>query len=116
MEATWREVDKFLTELLVTPDATLEAALLDSEAAGLPPISVTPTQGKFLQLLVRIRGARRVLEIGTLGGYSTIWMARGLARDGYLVTLEIEPKHAAVAQRNIERAGLGDVVRLRLAP
>ena len=116
MEDTWREVDEFLTELLVTADAALDAALVDSEAAGLPPIGVTPTQGKFLQLLVRICGARRVLEIGTLGGYSTIWMARGLARGGYLVTLEIERKHAAVAQRNIERAGLSDTVRIRVAP
>ncbi|MFL5615009.1 MAG: O-methyltransferase [Gemmatimonadaceae bacterium] len=116
MESTWTEVDAYFAERLAPNDAALEAALAESESAGLPPISVTSTQGKFLQLLVRIRNARRILEIGTLGGYSTIWMARALPPGGTIVTLEIDPKHAEVAKRNIERAGQRSVVQIRVAP
>jgi len=116
MESTWTEVDEYFAERLARNDAALQAALADSETEGLPAISVTPTQGKFLQLLVRIRKAQRILEIGTLGGYSTIWMGRALATGGTIVTLEIDPKHAEVAHRNIERAGLRGRVEIRVAP
>src|SRR3954470_4840005 len=116
MESTWTEVDAYFAERLAPHDEALEAALADSEAAGLPAISVTSTPGKFFQLLVRIRNARRILEIGTLGGYSTIWMGRALPPDGRIVTLEIDSKHAEVAQRNIERAGLRGRVQIRVAP
>src|SRR5436305_1718866 len=116
MESTWTEVDTYFAERLAPNDAALEAALADSESAGLPAISVTSTQGKFLQLLVRIGNARRILEIGTLGGYSTIWMARALPPGGKIVTLEIDPKHAEVARHNIERAGQRSVVEIRIAP
>jgi len=116
MESTWTEVDEYFAERLARNDAALQAALADSETEGLPAISVTPTQGKFLQLLVRIRKAQRILEIGTLGGYSTIWMGRALAPGGTIVTLEIDPKHAEVAHRNIERAGLRGRVEIRVAP
>jgi len=116
MESTWTAVDDYLSERLAPNDAALEAALADSAAAGLPAISVTPTQGKLLQLLVQIRNARRILEIGTLGAYSTIWMARALPKDGTVVTLEIDDKHAAVAHKNIERAGLRGSIEIRVAP
>ena len=116
MESTWTAVDEYFAERLAPDDAALGAALADSETAGLPAISVTPTQGKFLQLLVRIRKAQRILEIGTLGGYSTIWMGRALPPGGTIVTLEIDPKHAEVAHRNIERAGLRGRVEIRVAP
>ena len=116
MESTWTEVDEYFAERLARNDAALQSALADSETEGLPAISVTPTQGKFLQLLVRIRKAQRILEIGTLGGYSTIWMGRALAPGGTIVTLEIDPKHAEVAHRNIERAGLRGRVEIRVAP
>ena len=116
MESTWTEVDEYFAERLARNDAALQAALADSETEGLPAISVTPTQGKFLQLLVRIRKAQRILEIGTLGGYSTIWMGRALAPGGTIVTLEIDPKHAEVAHRNIERAELRGRVEIRVAP
>jgi predicted O-methyltransferase YrrM len=98
----------------VLPDAALDAALRDSEAAGLPSISVAPNQGKFLHLLARIMGARKILEIGTLAGYSTIWLARALPAAGRLITLEAEPKHAEIARANIVRAGLEAIVELRL--
>jgi predicted O-methyltransferase YrrM len=112
---TWTAVDDFLTELIVKPDAALADALSASAAAGLPEINVTPAQGKLLYLLARLIRAERILEIGTLGGYSTIWLARGLRRpDGRLVTLESDPKHAAVAQQNFNRAGLTEVVELRV--
>src|SRR5205823_12485761 len=101
-------VDGYIAERLIGGDPALENALSASAAAGLPPIQVSPAQGKFLFLLVRLLGARRVLEIGTLGGYSTIWLARGLSRGGSLVALEIDPHHAAVAQANLAAAGLGD--------
>ncbi|WP_437718022.1 O-methyltransferase [Sorangium sp. So ce448] len=110
----WSAVDRYLTDLLVPSDAALDAALAASAAAGLPPINVAPNQGKLLHLLARIRGARAILEIGTLGGYSTIWLARALPDGGRLITLESEPKHAEVARANLDRAGLADVVELRL--
>ncbi len=113
-DTQWTAVDRYLTELLVPQDSALEAALDDSASAGLPGINVAPNQGKLLHLLARVRGARTILEIGTLGGYSTIWLARALPPGGRLVTLEADPAHAAVATRNIGRAGLGDVVDLRL--
>src|SRR5436305_1306008 len=116
MESTWTAVDEYFSERLAPNDSALAAALADSAAAGLPAISVTPTQGKFLQLLVQIRNARRILEIGTLGAYSTIWMARALPKDGTVVTLEIDDRHAAVAHRNIERAGLRGIIEIRVAP
>ncbi len=112
----WDEVDRYLEERLIAPDPVLEAALEASMAAGLPPIAVAPNQGKLLALLVQAVGARRVLEIGTLGGYSTTWMARGLPEDGLLITLEIDPNHAAVARANLDRAGLSDRVEIRLGP
>jgi predicted O-methyltransferase YrrM len=110
----WSEVDNYICEHLLEPDSALDAALAASEAAGLPPIAVTPNQGKLLELLVRIQGARRVLELGTLGGYSTIWLARGLPKGGRLVTLELNPGYAAVAEANIARAGVAEVVELRV--
>lgn len=111
---SWSAVDNYITGLLHGPDPALEAALQASAAAGLPLIHVSPVHGKFLSLLARAQGARRILEIGTLGGYSAIWLARALPRDGRLVTLELEPKHAAVAATNIARAGLEQLVDLRI--
>jgi predicted O-methyltransferase YrrM len=110
----WAAVDRYITDLLLPSDPVLDAALEASEAAELPPINVTPSQGKFLHLLARIHGARNILEIGTLGGYSTIWLARALPADGHLITLELQPKHADVARANLERAGLTDVVTIRV--
>jgi predicted O-methyltransferase YrrM len=110
----WSAVDRYIAEHLVPADRALKAALADSDAAGLPPIAVTPTQGKLLELLARIQGARSILELGTLGGYSTIWLARALPPGGRLVTLEAEPRFAQVAHANIARAGLTDVVELRV--
>jgi predicted O-methyltransferase YrrM len=110
----WTDVDRYITDLLVRPDAALDAALQASKEAGLPDISVTPNQGKLLMLLAQIQRAKLILEIGTLGGYSTIWLARALPPDGRLITLESEAKHAAVAQANIARAGLSALVDLRL--
>ena len=112
----WTAVDRYISELFVPPDPALDEALRASAAAGLPAINVAPNQGKLLHLLARIRGARTILEIGTLGGYSTIWLARALTPGGRLVTLEADPTHAAVARANIARAGLADVVELRLGP
>jgi predicted O-methyltransferase YrrM len=112
----WNSVDAHLVATLLEPDPVLDAALADSSAAGLPEIHVAPNQGKLLSLLVRIRGARRVLEVGTLGGYSTIWLARGLPADGRLVSLELEEHNASVARANLERAGLGDRVEVRVGP
>jgi len=110
----WTEVDRYITDLLVAPDPALDAALAASAAAGLPPIAVAPNQGKLLHLLARIQGARRILEIGTLGGYSTIWLARALPPGGRLVTLEADPKHAEVARANLARAGLAGMVEVRV--
>ncbi|MGY0023675.1 O-methyltransferase [Streptomyces sp. cg35] len=107
-------VDVYLSGLLAPADEALAAALTDSEAAGLPSISVSATNGKLLHLIARIQGARRILEIGTLGGYSTIWLARALPADGTLVTLEYSPRHAEVARANIARAGLDKVVEVRV--
>jgi predicted O-methyltransferase YrrM len=112
----WTAVDRYLTKKLVPADPVLEAALAANAAAGLPAIDVAPNQGKFLRLLALTRGARRILEIGTLGGYSTIWLARALPKGGRLVSLELEPKHAKVARENVERAGLGGVVEIRVGP
>jgi predicted O-methyltransferase YrrM len=112
----WTAVDRYLTGLLVPPDDALEAALQASAAAGLPSINVSPNQGKLLHLLARLQGARSILEIGTLGGYSTIWLARALPAGGRLVTLEADAKHAEVARGNLAGAGLADVVELRLGP
>jgi predicted O-methyltransferase YrrM len=112
----WTEVDRYIVENSIPRDSLLEEALKANVAAGLPTIDVAPNQGKLLHLLARIQGAKRVLEIGTLGGYSTIWLARALPSDGRLVTLEAEAKHANVAKANIERAGLSSLVELRLGP
>ena len=112
----WTHVDEHLVATLLPHDPSLDAALAESEAAGLPAISVAPNQGKLLSLLARISGARRVLEIGTLGGYSTIWLARGVPADGTVVTLELEPRNAEVARTNLERAGVGDRVEIRVGP
>jgi predicted O-methyltransferase YrrM len=110
----WTSVDQYYSDVLVKQDQALDAALRDSDAAGLPPINVTPNQGKFLHLMARICGARSILEIGTLGGYSTIWLARALPDGGRLVTLEAEPRYAEVATANIARAGLADRVEVRI--
>jgi predicted O-methyltransferase YrrM len=110
----WTEVDRYITDRLLPADPILDAALAANAAAGLPPIDVAPNQGKLLQMLAQLRGARRILEIGTLGGYSTIWLARALPTGGRLVTLEADPKHAEVARANIARAGLMDRVDVRL--
>jgi predicted O-methyltransferase YrrM len=115
--ALWTAVDAYLADHLIAKDDVLEAALRDSEAGELPPIQVTALQGKMLQMFARMVGARRILEVGTLGGYSTIWLARSLPENGRLVTLEAAAKHAAVARKNLERAGLlGKKVELREGP
>ena len=113
-EELWTAVDNYITDLLVGPDAALDSALEASAAAGLPQIAVAPNQGKLLYLLALIRGARNILEIGTLGGYSTIWLARALPAGGALITLESDPKHAEVARSNIARAGLSKQVDVRV--
>jgi len=110
----WEAVDKYFDKMLIPQDPTLEDALAAAEAAKLPAIQVSSVQGKLLHLLARIMGARNILEIGTLGGYSTIWMARALPEGGRVVTLEADPKHADVAQKNFARAGVADKVELRL--
>src|SRR5215510_2536687 len=104
----WRAVDDYIVDALVKPDEPLNAALRDSALAGLPSINVTPNQGKLLHILARMQRAKRILEVGTLGGYSAIWLARALPQDGRLVTLEIDPKCAQIARENIARAGLAD--------
>jgi predicted O-methyltransferase YrrM len=113
-EELWTLVDGYLNATLVPRDDLLEGALAHNAKSGLPSIDVSPTQGKFLHLLARIHGAKRILEIGTLGGYSTIWLARALPADGKLISLEFEPKHAAVAGENIARAGLSGRVEIRV--
>ena len=112
----WITVDQYIENLFTPPDPLLDAALKSSVAAGLPAIQVSPAQGKLLHLLARAHGARRILEIGTLGGYSTIWLGRALQPDGNLITLEVDPRHAEVARTNIARAGLAGLVELRLGP
>jgi predicted O-methyltransferase YrrM len=108
------QVDAYLNGVLLAPDPALDQALADSDAAGLPQIAVAPNQGRMLKLLAQMAGARRILEIGTLGGYSTIWLARALPADGRLVSLEYAPKHAEVARTNLARAGLADRVEVRV--
>ncbi len=112
----WATVDDYIDALFVSADQTLSDALLDSTAAGLPPINVAPNQGKLLELLAKLNRSRRILEIGTLGGYSTIWLARSLPDDGELITLELDVRHAAVARQNIDRAGFGSQVDIRVGP
>lgn len=112
----WDDVDDYFISRLSPDDEALRAALRESEAAGLPRIGVTAAQGKFLHLLARLQGARNILEIGTLGGYSTIWLARALPEDGRLVSLEYNARHAEVAGRNIARAGLERVAQVRVGP
>lgn len=117
MESTptaWSKADAFLSDLLVGPDADLESALSAQREAGLPEIEVAPVAGKLLNLLVRISGARRVLEVGTLGGYSTIWLARAVGPGGRVVTIEAEPDNAAIARASIDAAGVGDRVDIRV--
>ncbi|MEV8452120.1 O-methyltransferase [Streptomyces sp. NPDC052095] len=113
-DVRWAEVDGYFNGLLVGPDEVLDAAVAASGEAGLPAIQVAANQGKLLNLLARLQGARRVLEIGTLGGYSTIWLARALPEGGKVVTLEADPAYAEVARANFERAGLGQVVEVRV--
>jgi predicted O-methyltransferase YrrM len=112
----WDDVDDYFTSHLTPDDDALAAALRDSAAAELPQVNVTATQGKLLHLLAQVQGARTILEIGTLGGYSTIWLARALPADGRLITLEYSPRHAEVATRNIARAGLDGLVEVRVGP
>ncbi len=114
IQEQWTAVDRYITDLLVRSDCALDAALQASAAAGLPSIQVSPNQGKLLHLLATMQGAKNILEIGTLGGYSTIWLARALADGGRMITLEADPKHAQVARANLARAGLGHVVDVRL--
>ena len=116
MQERWTEVDGYLAGLFVGEDGELDEALRASEAGGLPAIQVSAVQGKLLHLLARSMGARKILEIGTLGGYSTIWLARALPEPGHLVSLEIDQKHAEVARRNLERAGLGDRCEVIVGP
>jgi predicted O-methyltransferase YrrM len=113
-DTLWTAIDDYISDTLVASDDALDAAIEASEAAGLPRINVAPNQGKLLMLLARATQARRILEIGTLGGYSTIWLARGLAPDGHLVTIEANPDYAAIARANIARAGLGGQVDVRV--
>lgn len=110
----WTAVDAYFNGHLLESDPVLESALHESDAGGLPQIAVAPNQGKMLNLLARLHGARKILEIGTLGGYSTIWLGRALPVDGRLVTLEYSPKHAEVARANIARAGLSDKVEVKV--
>lgn len=116
MEQIWADVDRYLGDLLAPHDAALDRALGANQQGGLPPIDVPPLLGKFLDVLIRINGARRVLEIGTLGGYSTIWMARALPPDGRLITLELDPHHADIAGANLQAAGVADRVEIRIGP
>jgi predicted O-methyltransferase YrrM len=109
-------VDRYIEELLVPPDPALERGLADASAAGLPDIAVSPNEGKLLHLVARLVRPRRILEIGTLGGYSTTWLARALEPGGRLVTLELDPRHAEVARRNLARAGVGAHVEVRVGP
>ena len=106
-EELWATVDRYLTDTIVKPDAALAAALDSSDAAGLPSINVSPSQGKFLHMLARLVNARAILEVGTLGGYSTIWLARALPEGGRLVTLEVNPIHADVARKNLKTLSIG---------
>jgi predicted O-methyltransferase YrrM len=116
MQDVWTAVDNYFGDLLIARDEKLDSALATNQKAGLPAIDVSRLQGKFLELLVRISGARRILEIGTLGGYSTLWLARALPADARIVTLEFDPHHAEVARANLAHAGLLERVNLRVGP
>ena len=109
-------IDTYIDRLFIPPDAALEQNLSDAEAAGLPAIAVSPAQGRMMYLLAKMSGAKRILEIGTLGGYSTTLLARALPKDGQLITLELSPTNAGVARKNLERAGVGDLVEIRVGP
>ena len=115
-QGTWDRVDAYFEDVLRLTDESLAAALAATAAAGMPAIAVSPAQGKLLHLLARTLGARRILEVGTLGGYSAIWLARALPEGGRLVTLEIDPRHAEVARANLERAGLASKAEVRVGP
>lgn len=115
-QETWTAVDRYFTEAAVGTDAALDAAAAAAQAAELPPVSVTPAYGKLLHLIARAQGAKRILEIGTLAGYSTIWLARAVPPDGCVITLEFNPKHAEIARANLAHAGLADRVELRAGP
>jgi predicted O-methyltransferase YrrM len=112
----WDAVDGYIEQQLIGEDPVLAGALADSEAAGLPPIALTPAQAKLLYLLARIHGARKILELGTLGGYSTIWLGRALPDDGQLISLELRPDYAAVATKNVNRAGLAGLIKINTGP
>jgi predicted O-methyltransferase YrrM len=116
MDGEWAAVDDYIADRLLGEDRHLADALAANAAAGLPAIDVSPAQGKFLYLLAKAETARRILEVGTLGGYSTIWLVRALPADGKLITLEIDPHHAEVARANLDRAGLGSKVDVRVGP
>ena len=116
MTDKWRDVDDYIAGQLLGPDSALDAALAANQAGGLPAIDVAPVQGKFLHLLARMAGAKRILEVGTLGGYSTIWLARALPEGGRLTTLEVDPHHADVARANIAGAGFADRVEVIVGP
>ncbi|MCA0035509.1 O-methyltransferase [Mesorhizobium sp. B263B2A] len=113
---TWAAVDDYIVDALFEADPALDAVLAANHDQGLPAIDVSPAQGKLLSILARMKGARKILEIGTLGGYSTIWMTRALPADGKVVTLELDPHHAKVARSNFERAGVSERVDLRVGP
>ena len=115
-DSPWTDVDRYATDLLVQPSQTLREVAESSERAGLPPIAVSPPFGKFLKLLAQSIGAKRILELGTLAGYSTIWFAQAIAPDGRVVTLEIDKRYAEMARGNIARAGLSSLVDVRLGP
>jgi len=110
------QIDTYIESLFTPADAALSQNLVDAEAAGMPQINVSPNQGRLLYLLTKIAGARRVLEVGTLGGYSTTWLARALPADGLLITLELDPKHAEVARRSLDRAALAPAINIRIGP
>jgi predicted O-methyltransferase YrrM len=114
MSELWTDVERYITESLLPADPVLDAAIEASAAAGLPPINVTATQGRLLWILARVQGARRILEIGTLGGYSAIWLGRALPAGGRMISLEVNPRSARVARANIKRAGLGRLVEVRV--
>lgn len=116
VEQAWTDVDDYIVGQLLPEATDFDFAIQASQIAGLPPIAVTAPQGKLLELLVRVHGARRILELGTLGGYSTLWLARALPPGGQIVTLESEPRHAEVARANIDRAGYSDAVEIRVGP
>ncbi|SRR5579883_1422693 len=113
-QETWDAVDDYFEGELIGPDPVLAEALVRSDKAGLPQIAVTASQGKLLHLMAKMTGARRILEVGTLGGYSAIWLARALPDGGRLISLEVEPKHAEVARANLEAAGLADKAQVRV--